>query len=175
MAIPNNNTPTSIWDNFTSMFNTNPNQGLPAGVDGMTGAAQTGYAPPAASTWDNFTNMFSPNNNNAAGANAAGAGGNSLFGSDGIAGGIGSLIGGVGGIMGAVNAGKQLKMSRDMFDFSKDSYNQNNALQADDLNRRLADRQRATIAQQGLSRYTASHGNPEEYLRDNEVNPRAIG
>lgn len=119
-------------------------------------------------SWDTLSGWFG------GGDSAAGGGGSSLFGDGGIAGGIGSLLGGAGGIAQAVMAGKQAKLGADMFDWQKSTYNENNRLQAQTLNRQLEDRQLARIASQGLDTYTARRGDPSQYLEENKITPRKV-
>ena len=101
-------------------------------------------------------------------------GGSSLWGTGGMVGGIGSFLGGAGGIAEAAMAGKQAKLGRDIFGFQRDSYNENNRLQAQSLNRQMQDRQIADINQYGRAVYEARKGDAGQYLADNKITPRTL-
>ena len=105
---------------------------------------------------------------------AVNGGGSSLWGTGGMVGGVGSLLGGAGGIAQAVMAGKQAKLGRDIFGFQRDSYNENNRLQAQSLNRQMQDRQIADINQYGRAVYEARKGDAGQYLADNKITPRIL-
>ena len=103
-----------------------------------------------------------------------GGGFDSLGGFGGIAGGAGDALGAITGIIGAINAGKEAKLAREAFDFQKDAYNQNTALQAQTINNRLEDRQIAREAYGGKERTDNRYGTLSEYMDKNAVQTKTL-
>ena len=118
------------------------------------------------SSWDSFKGLFG---NDSPQADTGGGGiGGGLFGN------LSGLLSAGGGVAQAVMAGQQNKLAKDMLNFQKGSYNENNRLQAQALNRQLENRQVADVSQQGAAAYEARRGDADQYLADNKVTPRNL-
>lgn len=89
-------------------------------------------------------------------------------------GGIGSVMGGIGSLAKAWQGMQQLKMAEDMFGAQKDMYNQNSANQAQMLNTKMRDRQRARLSAAGDGGGGTSYKSVGDYMDKNTVKTKAV-
>jgi len=89
--------------------------------------------------------------------------------------GIGDLLGGFGSIGQALLGSKALGQAEDQFDFQKDFANRNLSNQAQTINTRLEDRQRARVGSEGLAPGEASkYEGISSYVANNRVDGSPI-
>ena len=96
-----------------------------------------------------------------------------FLGKDGLAN-FGSILKGGASLYGAYNGAQQLKQAQDQFDFSKSAFNRNLNNQAQSVNTRLEDRQRARIGGTGDGNAAGNYESLNTYLTNNKVNGSPI-
>jgi len=114
------------------------------------------------------TDLASPYATTATGAN------NALWGDfTSMLGGVGSGIQLGGAIAGLVQNGKQLQLNKDAYQTTLDMYNQNNQINAQQYNTRLADRQASRSSALNAEEMNRYYG--DNYLAENSLNPEKVG